>query len=74
MTGVGVHVSQIMQEFLRLAPYFSWCQLISKFTLLSRWEFNPLHWAARGGHGGAVKYLIQAGADVDIKDNIGVSE
>ena len=35
---------------------------------------TPLHWAAQGGHGGAVEYLIQAGADVNIKDDDGVSE
>jgi len=35
---------------------------------------SPLHKAARGGHVGAVEYLIRAGADVNIKDNDGVSE
>ena len=37
-------------------------------------QWTPLYWAARGGHKGIVKYLIQAGADVNIKDYIGVSE
>ena len=37
-------------------------------------QWTPLHRAAGGGHGGAVDYLIQAGADVNIKDNDGVSE
>ena len=35
---------------------------------------TPLHEAAEKGHVGAVDYLIQAGADVNIKDNGGVSE
>ena len=30
--------------------------------------------AAGGGHVGVVEYLIQAGADVNIKSDIGVSE
>ena len=34
---------------------------------------TPLHLAAGGGHVGAVEYLIQAGANVNIKDD-GVSE
>ena len=37
-------------------------------------QWTPLHWAARGGHNDTVKYLIQAGADVNVKENIGVSE
>ena len=36
---------------------------------------TPLHDAAEGGHDGAVEYIIQAGADVNIKDDVnGVSE
>ena len=35
---------------------------------------TPLHQAAREGHVRAVEYLIQAGADVTIKDNYGVSD
>ena len=30
--------------------------------------------AAEGGHTDSVKYIIQAGADVNIKNNEGVSE
>ena len=37
-------------------------------------QSTPLHWAAEEGHGGAVELLLQAGADINIKDNIGVSE
>ena len=35
---------------------------------------TPLHEAAGGGHGGAMELLLQAGGDVTIKDNDGVSE
>ena len=36
---------------------------------------TPLHYAAGEGHDGAVEYIIQAGADVNIKDDVnGVSE
>ena len=35
---------------------------------------TPLHKAAGEGHGGAVELLLQAGADVTIKDSYGVSE
>ena len=37
-------------------------------------QWTPLHWAVGKGHGGAVELLLQAGADVTIKDNDGVSE
>ena len=37
-------------------------------------QYTPLHKAAIGGYVGAVEYIIQAGADVNIKDNDGVSE
>ena len=35
---------------------------------------TPLHWAAVEGHTDSVELLIQAGADVNIKDDDGVSE
>ena len=35
---------------------------------------TPLHEAAEGGHVGVLEYLIQAGADVTIKDDDGVSD
>ena len=35
---------------------------------------TALHWAAGGGHPDTAEYLIQAGADVNIKDNMRVSE
>ena len=34
---------------------------------------TPLHIAASGGHVCAVEYIIQAGADVNVKDDRGVS-
>ena len=37
-------------------------------------QATPLHEAAGRGHGGAVELLLQAGADINIKDNFGVSE
>ena len=37
-------------------------------------QVTPLHKAAKWGHVGAVDYLIKAGADVNIKDDDGVSE
>ena len=37
-------------------------------------QATPLHEAARGGHVGAMELLLQAGADVNIKDGYGVSE
>ena len=37
-------------------------------------QYTPLHYAAGGGHVGAVEYIIQAGADINIKDVNGVSE
>ena len=35
---------------------------------------TSLHYAAGGGHVGAMELLLQAGADVNIKDGGGVSE
>ena len=37
-------------------------------------QATPVHEAAREGHVRALEYLIQAGADVTIKDNYGVSD
>ena len=37
-------------------------------------QYTPLHWAAERGDVGTVELLLQAGADVNIKDNDGVSE
>ena len=37
-------------------------------------QWTPLHKAARVGHVGAMELLLQAGADVNIQDEGGVSE
>ena len=42
--------------------------------VLSHHQMSPLHWAADGGHVHTVKYLIDKGAEVNSKDEIGVSE
>ena len=42
--------------------------------VLSHRQMSPLHWAADGGHVNAVKCLIKKGAEVNSKDDCGVSE
>ena len=37
-------------------------------------QVTPVHEAAREGHVRALEYIIEAGADVNIKDDRGVSE
>ena len=37
-------------------------------------QWTPLHQAAYGGHVDAVTYLVQKGANIDSKDDDGVSE
>ena len=41
---------------------------------LSPPQMSPLHWAVDGGHVHIVKFLIEIGADVNCKDDDGVSE
>ena len=42
---------------------------------LSLHQMTPLHVAAtKGGHKSIVQYLIDSGADINSKDDIGVSE
>ena len=42
--------------------------------VLSTHQMPPLHWAADGGQVHTVKYLIDKGAEVNRKDDDGVSE
>ena len=55
--------------YINLTGYSWW----TKFKFGSPHQGTPLHYAAGGGHG-TVDYLIQAGADVNIQDDDGVSE
>ena len=43
-------------------------------NLVSSHQKTPLYKAAGGGHADTVEYLIQAGADINIKNEDGVSE
>ena len=42
--------------------------------VLSHHQMPPLYWAADGGHIDIVKCLIEKGAEVNSKDDEGVSE
>ena len=42
--------------------------------VLSHHQMTPLHWAADGGQVHTVKYLTDKGAEVNSKDDSGVSE
>ena len=42
--------------------------------VLSHHQMSPLHWAADGGHVNIVMCLIEKGAEVNSKDDAGVSE
>ena len=43
-------------------------------SLLSPHQDTPLHMAAKGGHTDSVQYLIDKGAEINVKKNDGVSE
>ena len=42
--------------------------------VLSHNQMSPLHWAADGDHVNIVMWLIEKGAEVNSKDDVGVSE
>ena len=42
-------------------------------TFYSPHQFTPLHSAAEEGHVDIVRYLVDKGADLNVKDEIGVS-
>ena len=42
-------------------------------SLLSPHQYTPLHVAAEEGHTDSVQCLIDKGAEINIKDNAGVS-
>ena len=46
----------------------------STFLVYSSHQKTPLHRAAHGGHVDTVRYLVDKGADPNIKDPDGVSE
>ena len=73
----ALYYVQLFTAFWNLYMYtsltgYSWWT--SSNLVSSPHQVTPLHRAAQGGHVGAVEYLIQAGADINIKDNGEVSE
>ena len=44
------------------------------FLFFSSHQLTPLYWAAHGGHVDIVRYLVEQGADPNIKDEDEVSE
>ena len=49
------------------------CILQITVFFMSAHQRTPMHIAAQGGQANTVKLLINKGADIDIKDNTGVS-
>ena len=52
----------------------SWWTVFNIFFIYSLHQRTPLFWAADEGHVDVVRYLVEQGADINIKDNDGVSE
>ena len=42
--------------------------------LISPHQKTPLHWAAFQGHPVTAQFLVEKGADINVKDNYGVHE
>ena len=59
------------QEFLNSLANSSSTAFFS--DILCLYQRTPLHIAAKGGHCDIVKYLVEEGANVNIKDQLGVS-
>ena len=76
----GTHASPLflcnVLQTLRIC-FISDCQHIESYFVstvsLSLHQSTPLHVAARRGHANIVKCLIDEGADINIKDDDGVS-
>ena len=51
-----------------------WWTILEICSLLSPHQLTPLHLAADNGHTDTVQCLIEKGADVNIKDDDGVSK
>ena len=47
---------------------------VQLFLIYSPHQSTPLFWAAYEGHVDIVRYLVEQGADINIKDKNGVSE
>ena len=47
---------------------------MSTFFVYSSYQWTPLHWAAKAGHVDIARYLVDKGADLNIKDGTFVSE
>ena len=59
-------------EFLILSEYLLGSQLLT-FVISSLYQMTPLHIAAERGFVKIVDYLVRRGADIDIKDEDGVT-
>ena len=47
---------------------------ILQYLSLSLYQLTPLHMAVRDGNEQTLKFIVDNGADIDIKDDSGVSE
>ena len=56
----------------KLVSSIIWERLSSCYNCFFYHQRTPLHMAAEGGHEDTVKYLVDKGAGIGIKDNKGV--